>query len=653
MKEKIQQLKSSTTSTLAGRILIYWVSGFGVFTALRLSLLLTYPDHFGELGLREILESFVIGLKFDLSILAWIYILPLAMICAPFPWQRKVLWQKIWGWYIFLGLTLSAFVCIGDLIYFGDVHRHIGSEVSVLSNDVSAMAMIAVSSYPQHLLVFILFATLSAWCWSKIISSPINLLPSKVNLFISSLVLTLFLLISARGGLTGKPISVGDAFFSNSIEQGYLTMNGAFALSRGLMDKAIEPRIFFSQEQSDLNTTRLLKRNELFKFNNVSYPLFQTSTINNRNPKPNVVVIMLESWGAVHIDALRAKFGLESLGVTPNFDALSKNGRLFTRFYANGQRSIEGASAILGSVATLPGMPFLGEGMEQNRFSFLGELAQNQGYETIFLQSSERYSLRFDSIAKRAGFLTYLGAEDIPELHADSKPANNWGTWDHNTFQEANKRFSSAKKPFFGFIFSSTTHTPWLIPGAQWKKYHDGTNENKANNAIFYSDWALGEFFSSAKKSGYFENTIFIITADHASEFIKDSSHAPNLFHIPLLILGPGIQPGIDSQIGSQVDILPTIVKIAHWNTSFASMGASLVGPNERGTHNYGALCVRDNILNYINNDGWISHDLLKIVSQSRSINNQNIMNIEQDLLSLYQTTVQVQLTNRISPPKL
>jgi hypothetical protein len=82
-------------------------------------------------------------------------------------------------------------------------------------------------------------------------------------------------------------------------------------------------------------------------------------------------------------------------------------------------------------------------------------------------------------------------------------------------------------------------------------------------------------------------------------------------------------------------------------------MGASLVGPNERGTHNYGALCVRDNILNYINNDGWISHDLLKIVSQSRSINNQNIMNIEQDLLSLYQTTVQVQLTNRISPPKL
>jgi phosphoglycerol transferase MdoB-like AlkP superfamily enzyme len=243
---------------------------------------------------------------------------------------------------------------------------------------------------------------------------PISAHPSKINLCVISFVFSFFLLISARGGLTGKPISVGDAFFSNSIEQGYLAMNGTFALSRGLMDKAIEPKIFYNQEQSDIHTVRLLKRNDLLKFNNVNYPLFQTNTTSSSNPKPNVVVIMLESWGAIHIDELRIKSGLQNLGVTPNFDAISKKGRLFTKFYANGQRSIEGASAILGSVATLPGMPFLGEGLEQNRLSFLGELAQNQGYETIFLQSSERYSLRFDSISKRAGFLTYLGAEDIP-----------------------------------------------------------------------------------------------------------------------------------------------------------------------------------------------------------------------------------------------
>jgi phosphoglycerol transferase MdoB-like AlkP superfamily enzyme len=244
-----------------------------------------------------------------------------------------------------------------------------------------------------------------------------------------------------------------------------------------------------------------------------------------------------------------------------------------------------------------------------------------------------------------------LGAEDIPELHEYSKPLNNWGTWDHNTFQEANKRFSSAKAPFLGFIFTSTTHTPWLIPSDQWKKYPDGTNENKANNAIYYSDWALGEFFSSAKKSGYFDNTIFIITADHASEFTKDPSNVPNLFHIPLLILGPGVNPGVDSQISSQVDILPTIVKLAHWNTSFGSMGVSLVGSSNKSTSNYGALCVRGNMLNYINNGGWISHDLMKITSQSNSISLLNIKNIEKDLLSLYQTTVQVQLTNRILPP--
>jgi phosphoglycerol transferase MdoB-like AlkP superfamily enzyme len=643
--------KKTKVSTLYTRVLFYWVLGFGVFTTLRLLLLFTYPEHFEKLNTLEILISFVTGFKFDLSILAWIYIIPMAMIFIPFPWRKNIFWQKIWGWYIFFGLAFSVFVSVGDLIYFGDVHRHIGSEISILSNDINSMIMLAVSSYSRHLLIFTIITALAAWGWRSIMAVPISAHPSKINLCVISFVFSFFLLISARGGLTGKPISVGDAFFSNSIEQGYLAMNGTFALSRGLMDKAIEPKIFYNQEQSDIHTVRLLKRNDLLKFNNVNYPLFQTNTTSSSNPKPNVVVIMLESWGAIHIDELRIKSGLQNLGVTPNFDAISKKGRLFTKFYANGQRSIEGASAILGSVATLPGMPFLGEGLEQNRLSFLGELAQNQGYETIFLQSSERYSLRFDSISKRAGFLTYLGAEDIPELHEYSKPLNNWGTWDHNTFQEANKRFSSAKAPFLGFIFTSTTHTPWLIPSDQWKKYPDGTNENKANNAIYYSDWALGEFFSSAKKSGYFDNTIFIITADHASEFTKDPSNVPNLFHIPLLILGPGVNPGVDSQISSQVDILPTIVKLAHWNTSFGSMGVSLVGSSNKSTSNYGALCVRGNMLNYINNGGWISHDLMKITSQSNSISLLNIKNIEKDLLSLYQTTVQVQLTNRILPP--
>lgn len=653
MEDLIYKSTDTAKNTFYRRVLFYWLTGISLFIFFRLVFFFTYPDHFGELTFSQVLESFVIGLRFDLSILAWIYIVPIVMITAPFPWQKNVFWQKIWGWYIFFGLVISAFASVGDALYFGDVHRHVGSEIAILSNDFKSMGMVAVSAYSNHLFVFTLVAVISAWRWKSITAYPIIYFPRKVTLYAACILFIYFQLISGRGGLTGKPISVGDAFFSNSIEQGYLAMNGPFALSRGLMDKANQPKIFFKQEESDLHTIHLLKRSEPFKLNEVIYPLFQKSAVNNDEKKPNVVVIMLESWGAIHIDVLRTKLGLPTIGVTPNFDALSKNGVLFTRFYANGQRSIEGASALLASVATLPGMPFLGEGLEQNRFSFLGELAQNQSYETIFLQSSERYSLRFDSIAKRAGFSTYLGAEDIPELHEHSKPVNNWGTWDHNTFQEANKRFSSAKTPFFGFIFTSTTHTPWLIPSTKWEKYKDDAKESKANNAIFYSDWALGEFFTSAKKSGYYDNTIFIITADHASEFTENSTNIPNLFHIPLLILGPNLKPGIDSRIGSQVDVLPTIVNLANWNTNFASMGTSLIGPIDKITSSYGALCVRDQVLNYINNDGWIAHDLLKIIGQSSSLSSLNIIQMEQDLLSLYQTTVQVQLTNRVSPPNL
>jgi phosphoglycerol transferase MdoB-like AlkP superfamily enzyme len=367
--------------------------------------------------------------------------------------------------------------------------------------------------------------------------------------------------------------------------------------------------------------------------------------------KPNVVVLMLESWGAIHIDAMRKHMNLPALGVTPNFDSLAKNGRLYTHFYANGQRSIQGAAAVLAGMPTLPGMPFLGEGLEQNQQSFLGELAQSQGYETFFLQSSDRGSLRFDAIAARAGFSTYLGNEDIPELHEHKKAASTWGTWDHNTLQEANKRFAAARKPFLGYVFTSTSHIPWLIPDKRWKKYSGDADIDKALNAIYYADWALGELIAAAKQAGYYDNTIFVLLADHASEFVENVENAPNLFHIPLLIVGPGIKSGIDERVGSQFDIMPTVMDLAGWSADYAGLGRSLIDNsrlNERA-----ALGVRDNALTWITPKGWVSHDLTRRVGTSNGLPNKDSDEMEQNLLAIYQTSTRLELDNQIAPPSL
>jgi len=632
------------------RMLLIFLASMLPFTLMRLVLYLVYPGDFKSLGALQVLQAFIVGLRFDVSMVAMVIGLPLLlMLMLPFRWSHHVYWQRLWGWFIFITLLLMIFMMATDTIYFGVVHRHMGAEIGTITSDIPSIAMLAISQYSGALFLFGLTVVAGAFFW-RFLTHHIPVAPHRIWLRLISILVGLLLLsVLGRGGISGKPISVGEAFFSNSLPQGYLALNGAFAIARAVNDSATPPKVFMPQAKA-IQLTHDFLAGKGTPFYKRDYPLYQQArSVSQPSSRPNVVVIMLESWGAIHIDAMRKQMNLPSLGVTPNFDSLAQQGRLYTHFYANGQRSIQGAAAVLAGIPTMPGMPFLGEGLEQNRLSFLGDLAQAQGYQTIFLQSSDRGSLRFDAIAARAGFSTYLGNQDIPELHEHKKAASTWGTWDHNTLQEASKRFAAAHKPFLGYIFTSTTHIPWLIPDDRWKKYTGGKDLDKALNAIYYADWALGEFIASAKKAGYYDNTIFVLLADHTSEFVENIENVPNLFHIPLLIVGPGIKSGIDERIGSQFDITPTIMDIAGWSADYAGLGRSLMDNTRLDQR--AALCVRDNAISWITPKGWLSHDLTRRVGNSKGLPDKDLDAMEKNLLAVYQASSRLELDNHIAPP--
>jgi arylsulfatase A-like enzyme len=190
---------------------------------------------------------------------------------------------------------------------------------------------------------------------------------------------------------------------------------------------------------------------------------------------------------------------------------------------------------------------------------------------------------------------------------------------------------------------------PWLIPDNRWRKYTSDSDLDKSLNALYYADWALGELIAAAKQAGYYDNTIFVLTADHANEFVDNVENVPNLFHIPLLIVGPGIKSGIDERVGSQFDILPTIVDIAGWSTAYAGLGRSLMD-NTRISER-AALTVRDNAISWITPRGWVSHDLTRRVGASSGLPAKDLDEMEQNLLAVYQATSRLQLDNQIAPP--
>ena len=630
-----------------GRVALIVAACLLPFSLARLALFLVYHEDFQRMDVMQIMTAFFAGLRFDVSVVIEGVFLPLLLMLLPFRWSHHVYWQRLWGWFVYVVLLLLVFMLAADAIYFGVVHRHIGSEIGAMSSDIEPMVALAFGQYGLILLLFAMSAVFGALLWRHLLH-PLPVIPQRPWARMLGIVATfLVFVIVGRGGWWGKPISVSDAFFSNSVAQGYLTLNGAFAATHALIEGAPPQPDFMPQSEAIASTRQILAGSSApFKIQN--FPIYRHIGSARHGKKPNVVVLMLESWGALHIDAVRRHMNLPPLGVTPNFDKLASHGRLYTNFYANGQRSIQGAEAILAGLPSLPGMPFLGDGIEQNRQSFLGELAQSQGYETYFLQSSARGSFRFDSIAARTGFAFYEGAEDIPELHDKPKPPDTWGTWDHNTFQEANKLFAAAHKPFLGYIFTSTTHVPWIIPDDRWRKYPGDSDRDKFLNSLYYADWALGKLIAAAKKSGYYNNTIFVLVADHANEFVEHTEYIPNLYHVPLLIVGPGINPGIDDRVGSQVDIVPTIADLSGWSINYAGLGRSLLDPDRIDER--AAFCVRGNVIDLISSKGWVSHDLSHRMGNADGMKASDADEMEHNLLAEYQTVSSLLVENHLVP---
>src|SRR5690606_22170401 len=117
-----------------------------------------------------------------------------------------------------------------------------------------------------------------------------------------------------------------------------------------------------------------------------------------------------------------------------------------------------------------------------------------------------------------------------------------------------------AESPSFVLAFSVTNHSPWEYPEGRITPQGDPAS---VENTVRYADWAIGQFFDRAKQSGYWDNTIFLIAADHDARVGGASLVPLRHFHIPALILGGTINPRRDDRLISQIDLPPTLLSLA------------------------------------------------------------------------------------------
>lgn len=573
-------------------------------TLFRVALLILYPADFATLTGSGIARAFFEGLRFDLSIAIQLLGVPLALSLIPHPVARARAWQRICGWISFFSLFVAWLLGVANLVYFPDVRRHIGSDLANSWGSDWATLIKSALDYPLALGAFLAIIAALAYGWARVLARPAPAVAGGRAPWMKYALVVALLFFGWRGGFQRERLRSVDAFASGSAAAGYLAMNGPFSALHAIEDPG-PIRLGMDLEASVRDfRSRFALDGESWVGPDAPLQRTPPPADTSATRRPNIVILVFESWDAIVTDALRGRAGLAPLGATPTFDGLINQGTLYSSFYSSGQRSLEGLTALLASFPTLPGIPYLGDETAGVQMSFLGELGSGLGYSTHMVRSAAKESFSLGSVAELAGFDTYAGAEDIVGRgsHTDA-PSSKWGAWDFDTLRYMHEILAAEEDPFIALFFGSSSHTPFPSPGPDWRPFGTTTELDRFHNAIYYTDWALGQYLELAKEAEYYDDTIWIVTSDQGSRMV-DEVMSPARFHIPALIFGPGVRAGVvDDQIASHMEILPTIIDLAEWPVSHSSFGESLMREREpRALLKAGALIMR------IGRDGWLLH---------------------------------------------
>lgn len=286
----------------------------------------------------------------------------------------------------------------------------------------------------------------------------------------------------------------------------------------------------------------------------------------------NIVIVLEESLGAQFVGTLGGK------PLTPEFDKLAEQGWLFDNLYATGTRSVRGIEAVTAGFTPTPARATVKLTKSQHGFFTIADLLGRQGYHTSFIYGGEKHFDNMASYFYGNGFQQIIDEKD----YKNPKFVATWGASDEDLFDKANETFTElakGDKPFFSLVFTSSNHDPFEFPDGKIELFDK--EKQTRNNAAKYADYALGYFFELAKKSNYWEETIFLIIADHDSRVAGQNLVPIRHFHIPALILGEGIAPRRDSRLVSQIDMPTTLLSLAGVSGQYPMIGYDLTKPQD------------------------------------------------------------------------
>jgi phosphoglycerol transferase MdoB-like AlkP superfamily enzyme len=496
--------------------------------------------------------TFLYGLRYDISAIIYSNAIIIVLHLLPIRMRDSVNYQKLLK---VLYLVVNGFfiaLAVADLVYFSFNNKRISSDIFSVGGSFTKQFISFLFSYWYLFLIFFLLIFLLERMYSRTMRNQKPQFSFKSQLVIFLLAMPVFFL-GARGGIQKLPLSPVHAAKEVSPLLISYTTNTPF-------------NFIYSLSKRRLTETKWMSDEECRKEFSLDYNLQNEGEFR----KKNVVLIILESFSREFIGSLN-----DYKGYTPFLDSLIPHSYVFDNALASAERSIKAMPAILAGMPSLMNDPFPYSAYQDNCIVGMGSFFKNLGYHTAFFHGGINGEFNFDSFARSAGFDEYYGRNEFnDERYFDG----HWGIFDEEFLQYFSSVISNFEQPFCSAVFTVTSHHPFTIP----KKYEGRffKEGNEIVESIGYTDHALKLFFEKAAKQKWFNNTVFIITADHTFEYgLKLKPEYENrvgFFKIPMIIYAPGdTLKGHDKSIIQHTDLLPTILDYLNYSGEIKTFGKS------------------------------------------------------------------------------
>jgi len=405
---------------------------------------------------------------------------------------------------------------------------------------------------------------------------------SNLPILMAALIICLF---AARGTLNHRPLNPALVYFSQDSLVNSLVLNStysvAFALKNMGNEKSASNLYGTMLRQQIIDTVKKASYRKQFVVGNIP-------TLAHNKPfvsgvKKNLVIILEESLGARFVGELGG------LDITPELDKLYQQGWGFDNLYATGTRSVRGIEAITTGFTPSPSRSVVKLSKSQHNFFSLADVFSQEGYKTQFIYGGESH---FDNMKS---FFLGNGFNDIVDINHIDNPQfiSSWGVSDEDLFNQADKeltKLSNSTEPFFSLVFTSSNHDPFDIPQGKVSLPKGHNPENyKRDLAIKYADYALGKFINKAKTRSYWENTVFLVVADHDVRVFGSEPVPLRSFHIPAVILNSDMKSKRDPRLVSQIDLPVTLMSLLGIDQATPMLGFDLTKsyPVERAMMQY------------------------------------------------------------------